>query len=188
MSTPAIVVPGYVIGEWDIDTVHSDVSITARHFMISKVRGHFTKFSGAVITAENPLNSSVTAIIDAASINTGNDQRDDHIRSEDFLDVQNHPQIRFISTGIYASGDNFALRGNLTLRGITRPITLEVELTGFGPDAFGGTRAGFSARGSVDRKDFGVSFSAILEGGGAVVGDTLDVALEIEAVLRRRQQ
>ncbi|HLU57538.1 MAG TPA: YceI family protein [Pseudonocardia sp.] len=178
-------IPGYVAGTWDIDKDHSDVSFTVRHMMVSKVRGHFREFSGEIVTAENLTDSSVTAKIDARSIDTNNQQRDDHIRSADFFDVENHPEWTFRSTGLRVSDDGLALDGELTIKGVTRPVTLALEINGFGKDAWGGTRAGFSASTTIDRNDFGVDIKMPLDGGGAVVGDKVNVNLEIEAVLRQ---
>jgi polyisoprenoid-binding protein YceI len=180
-----VTIPGYVAGTWTIDPVHSDVSIVARHFMVSKVRGHFREFSGTITTGESPLDSQVTATINASSIDTNNDQRDGHIRSADFLDVENHAEIAFTSTALRRHGADFKLDGNLTLHGVTRPITLDLELSGFGPDAYGGTRVGLSAKGSVLRSDFDMSFHPMMETGGAVVSDKLDIHIEIEAALRQ---
>lgn len=183
-TTPgATTVPGYLAGTWTIDPVHSDVSFTVRHMMVSKVRGRFTSVAGTVTTAENPLESSVTAEIDLASIDTGNEQRDQHIRTADFLDVENHPTMTYRSTAIRQDGDGFVVDGELTLRGVTRPVPLQLEINGFGPDAYGGTRAGFSATAEINRKDFGVSWSAALEGGGVVVSDKVTIGLEIQAIL-----
>jgi polyisoprenoid-binding protein YceI len=184
VSTPAITIPGYVAGTWAIDPVHSDISIVARHFMVSKVRGHFREFTGSIVTGESPLNSTATATIKAASVDTNNDQRDGHIRSADFLDVENFPEITFTSTGVRQHGDDFKLDGDLTLHGVTRNVTLDLELTGLGPDAYGGTRVGLSGKTSVLRSEFGMSFHPVMETGGAVVSDKLDVHLEIEAVLQ----
>jgi len=187
MSTPTINIPGYLVGTWDIDPVHSDVSITARHFVVSKVRGAFGDYEGQIVTAQNPLESTVNATIKAESIDTRQQQRDDHIRSADFLDVENFPTISFASTGIRADGGDFKLDGNLTLHGVTKPVTLNLEVAGFGPDPYGGSRVGFSAGTSINRKDFDIRFNATIEGtGGAVVSDKLDVKLEIEAVLRKQ--
>ena len=182
MSTATI--PGYTVGTWDIDPVHSDISITAKHFGVSKVRGHFADFSGEIVTAANPLESSVNATIQATSIDTKNADRDGHIRSADFLDVENYATITFVSTGIEADGEDFVLNGDLTLHGTTQAISLALELSGFGPDAYGGTRVGFSAKTKISRKEFGIAFNAVLETGSLVVSDNLDVTLEIEAVLR----
>jgi polyisoprenoid-binding protein YceI len=180
-----VTIPGYVAGTWTIDPVHSDVSIVARHFVVSKVRGQFREFSGTITTGESPLDSQVTATIKASSIDTRNDQRDGHIRSADFLDVEHHPEITFVSTALRQHGEDFKLDGNLTLHGVTRPITLDLELSGFGPDSGGGTRVGLSAKGSVLRSEYGMSFHPVMESGGAVVSDKLDVHIEIEAALRQ---
>ncbi|HEX3590183.1 MAG TPA: YceI family protein [Pseudonocardiaceae bacterium] len=185
MSTPAVAIPGYVAGTWDIDPVHSDISIIARHFLVSKVRGHFKEFSGTIVTGDDALSSSVNATINAASIDTNNEQRDGHIRSADFLDVEKFPEITFASTGLQVNGDDFKLDGNLSLHGVTKPVTLDLELSGLGPDAYGGTRVGLSARGSVLRSEFDMSFHPVMESGGAVVSDKLEVRIEIEAVLQQ---
>ncbi|HEX7662706.1 MAG TPA: YceI family protein [Pseudonocardiaceae bacterium] len=184
MTTPTIEIPGYVTGTWDIDPVHSDISITARHFAVSKVRGHFKTFSGEVHTAENFLDSSVVANIEAASIDTNQDDRDNHIRSADFLDVENHPTITYRSTALKQSEDGFVIEGELTLHGVTKPVSLDAEISGFGKDPYGGTRLGVSATTTVLRSDFEMKFNAVVEAGRAVVSDKLQVALEIEAVLR----
>jgi polyisoprenoid-binding protein YceI len=178
-------IPGFVAGTWDIDASHSDVSFTVRHMMVSKVRGRFGAFSGDIVTSEDLSSSSVTATIDASTIDTNNEQRDGHIRSADFFDVENHPQWTFRSTGLRADGDDFALDGELTIKGVTRPVTLALEINGFGPDAWGGTRAGFSASTTIDRNDFGVDIKMPLDGGGVVVSDKVQISLEIEAVLRQ---
>ncbi len=177
-------IPGYVAGTWSIDPVHSEVGFAARHMMVSKVRGRFRTFSGQLVTGENPLDSSVTAEIDMSSIDTGNEQRDGHIRSADFFEVENHPTMTYRSTGVRRQGDGFVLDGELTIKGVTRQVPLSLELNGFGPDPYGGTRAGFSATGELNRSDFGVSFNAVMETGGAVVSDKITLHLEIEAVLQ----
>jgi polyisoprenoid-binding protein YceI len=186
MTTAATTsIPGYLAGTWDIDTSHSDVSFTIRHMMVSKVRGRFGKFSGEIVTGENLADSTVTATIDATSIDTNNEQRDGHIRSADFFDVENHPEWTFRSTALRVDGEDLALDGELTIKGVTRPVTLALEVNGFGPDAWGGTRAGFSASTTIDRNDFGVDIKMPLDGGGVVVGDKVQIHLEIEAVLRQ---
>jgi polyisoprenoid-binding protein YceI len=186
MSTTGTVtqIPGYVVGTWSIDPVHSEVGFVARHLMVSKVRGRFRKFSGTIVTAENPLDSFVTAEIDLSSVDTGNEQRDAHIRSADFLDVEHYPTMTYRSTGIRPEGDHYVLEGQLTLKGVTRDVPLTLEVNGFGPDAYGGTRAGFTATGEINRRDFGVNFNALMETGGAVVSDKITITLEIEAVLQ----
>ena len=182
--TAAILIPSYTAGTWDIDPVHSDVSFSVRHMMVSKVRGRFGAFSGQIVTGEDIIGSSVSTTIDATSIDTNNEQRDNHIRSADFFDVANHPTWTFTSTGLRVDDGDLVLDGELTIKGVTRPVTLSLQVEGFGPDAFGGTRAGFSAATTINRNDFGVDISMPLDGGGVVVGDKVTINLEIEAVLR----
>jgi polyisoprenoid-binding protein YceI len=178
-------IPGYRPGTWTIDQVHSDVSFTVRHMMVSKVRGHFGTFSGEIVTGEEPSVSSATAQIDLASVDTNNDDRDNHLRSADFLDVEHFPGLDYHSTGVRTGrGGTFLVDGELSLHGVTRPVTLEVEINGFGPDPFGGYRAGFSATTEIRRSDFGVDINMPMDGGGVVVGDLIKINLEIEAVLK----
>ncbi|RSM46907.1 hypothetical protein DMB66_48800 [Actinoplanes sp. ATCC 53533] len=178
-------IPGYLAGTWDIDPVHSDVAFTVRHMMVSKVRGRFATFSGEIVTGDDVTESSVTASIDSASIDTGNAQRDGDLRSARFLDVEKYRLWTFRSTGVRANGDGFAVDGVLTIKDVTRPVTLALEVNGFGPDTTGGTRAGFSASATIDRTEFGVDIKLPLAGGGVIVGDKVQVTLEIEAVLRQ---
>jgi len=182
--TQAGAIPGYVAGTWTIDPVHSEIGFSVRHMMVSKVRGKFTKFSGELVTTEDVLSSSVTAEIDLASIETGAPQRDAHLRSPDFFDTENHPLMTYRSTGLRVSGESYVLEGELTLKGITKSVPLTLEANGFGPDAYGGIRAGFTAAGEINRQDFGVSWNAAMETGGVVVADKVTIHLEIEAVLQ----
>jgi polyisoprenoid-binding protein YceI len=179
-------IPGYVAGTWAIDPVHSEVGFTARHFGVSKVKGRFDKFEGTIVTAEDPLASSVTATIDVTSIDTNQEQRDAHIRSADFFHAEEHPTMTFVSTGIKADGDEYTLEGDLTIRGTTKPVALALELNGFGPDPYGGTRVGFTATGEINRNDFGVSFNGPIPGvpGGVIVSDKIVITLEIEGILQ----
>lgn len=187
MSETAVEIPGYVAGTWTIDPVHSEVSFVVRHMMVSKVRGRFDKFEGTIVTAPNPLQSSVTATVDLSSVNTGEPNRDNHIRSADFFEVESHPTMTFRSTGVRPDGDDFLLDGDLTIRGATKPVTLKLEVNGFGPDAFGGTRAGFSASGEINRNDFGVSYNGPIPGGGGgvIVSEKVAITIEIEGVLSK---
>jgi polyisoprenoid-binding protein YceI len=183
-SSTTVQIPGYVAGTWDIDASHSTVGFSVRHMMVSKVRGYFRDFSGEIVTAEEPTQSSVTARINMDSIDTRQEQRDAHIRSADFFDVGNHTEMTFRSTAVATDGADWTIAGDLTIKGITKPVTLELELNGFGPDAYGGTRAGFSAKTEISRKEYGVDIDMPMDGGGVVVGDKITVELEIEAVLR----
>ena len=182
----SVEIPGYVAGTWAIDPVHSEVSFVVRHMMVSKVRGRFDKFDGTIVTAEDPLQSSVTAKVDLTSINTGQEQRDAHIRSADFFEVEKYPEMIFVSTGIKQGEEGFILEGDLTLKGITRPVAFNLEVNGIGPDAYGGTRIGFSAETQIGRSDFGVNFNGPIPGvpGGAVVSENVTINLEIEGVLQ----
>jgi len=187
MTTAAVEIPGYVTGTWSIDPVHSEVSFVVRHMMVSKVRGRFDKFEGTIATAADPLQSAVTATVDLSSVNTGNETRDNHIRSEDFFHTEKHPVMTFRSTGVRSDGENYLLDGDLTLRDITRPVTFRLELNGFGPDPFGGTRAGFSATTEINRNDWNVSYNGPIPGAsnGMVLSDKVTINLEIEAVLNK---
>ncbi len=175
-------IPGYEAATWNIDPVHSEVGFSVRHMMVSKVRGRFTTFSGQLVTGEEPLKSSVTAEIDLSSINTGQEQRDAHIKSADFFEVETYPTMTYKSTGIRVEDGEYVLDGELTLKGVTRSVPLHLELNGFGPDAYGGVRAGFTATGEINRRDFNVNFNAPMANGGAVVADKVTLQLEIEAI------
>ena len=179
-------IPGYVAGTWAIDPVHSEVSFTVRHMMVSKVRGRFDKFEGTIVTAEDPLASTVTASVDLDSINTGQEQRDAHIRSADFFEVEKYPTMTFTSTALKASEEGFILEGDLTLKGVTKTVAFNLEVNGIGPDAYGGTRIGFSAETQIHRSDFGVNFNGPIPGvpGGVAVSENVTINLEIEAVLQ----
>jgi polyisoprenoid-binding protein YceI len=186
MSSTTVQIPGYVVGTWAIDPVHSEVSFTVRHMMVSKVRGRFDTFEGTIVTAEDPLASVVTASVDLSSINTGQEQRDAHIRSADFFEVEKHTHMTFVSTGIRPNGDDFLLDGDLTLKGVTKPVTFKLEFSGIGPDAYGGTRAGFSATTEINRTDYGVNFNGPIPGvpGGVAVSEKVTINLEVEGVLQ----
>ena len=182
----SVEIPGYVAGTWAIDPVHSEVSFVVRHMMVSKVRGRFDTFEGTIVTAEDPLESTVTASVDLSSISTGQEQRDAHIRSADFFEVEKYPTMTFASTALKAGEEGFILEGDLTLKGVTRAVAFNLEVSGFGPDAYGGTRCGFSATTQINRHDFHVDFNGPIPGvpGGAVVSENVTINLEIEGVLQ----
>jgi polyisoprenoid-binding protein YceI len=185
--TPSVQsIPGYVAGTWDIDAVHSEVSFVVRHMVVSKVRGRFNAFEGTIVTGDSPLQSSVEATIDAASVDTNQEQRDTHVRSADFLDVENFPVLSFRSTAVRAARDGFEVDGELTIRGVTKAVTFDLELNGFSPDPYGGTRVGFSATTEINRQDFGVSYNGPIPGAdnAMVLSDKIALNLEVEAVLR----
>ena len=183
---PMTTLPGYVAGIWTIDPMHSEIGFSARHLMVSKVRGKFTRFGGVIETGERPEDSRVTATIDLDSVDTGAPDRDEHLRSADFFEVATHPTMTYRSTGVRVDRDDgYALEGELTLKGVTRSVSLRLEVGGFGPDPFGGVRAGFTASGEIRRSDFGVAFNPVTEAGGVVVGDKVQLHLEIEAILQQ---
>jgi polyisoprenoid-binding protein YceI len=171
-------------GTWAFDVSHSEVSFTVRHLMVSKVRGSFTRFDGTITVGDNPLESSVVANIDLTSIDTRDPKRDEHLRSDDFFSVDNFPTMTYRSTGVRPDGGNFVVDGELTLHGVTKPVSLNLEFNGTSPDPWGGTRSGFSATTEINRRDFGVDLTMPLETGGVVVGDKINVQLEIEAILQ----
>ena len=171
-------------GSWAGDPVHSDLSFRVRHMAVGKVRGNFSLASATLtFTSEELTSGSVTAEINAASVDTNQEQRDAHVRSADFLDAENHPTLTFVSTELRdVDGDTFVLAGDLTIRGTTRPVELAGEFQGQTVDAYGNDRMGFSATTSISRKDFGVSFSAVFGAGNAVVADKVDITIDIEFV------
>ena len=168
-------------GTWAIDPVHSSINFSVRHLMVSKVRGSFGSFSGAITVAEDGT-PSVTAEIDIASLRTGIEQRDAHVLAADFLDAEKYPIATFTATGVESSGDDYVLNGEFTLKGVTKPITLALEFNGVNPGMGHGEVAGFEASVVLNRKDFGIDIEMPLETGGAVVGDKVTITLEIEAL------
>jgi polyisoprenoid-binding protein YceI len=184
-SIPSSGIPGFVAGTWAIDPVHSEVGFTVRHLMVSKVRGRFTSFSGAFATGADPLDSSVRATVDLSSIDTGNPDRDAHIRSADFFDVEQYPELTYRSTGIRQDGNDFIVDGELSLHGVTKSVPLSLEVNGFQANTpMGDTRVGFSATAEINRDDFGITFNAALESGGMMLANKIQIGLEIEAVLQ----
>lgn len=179
-STSTLTIP---VGTWELDPTHTTVSFSARHLMVSKVRGRFGSFRGTITVGDDPLVSAVRAEIDTASIDTKDEQRDGHLKSPDFLDVERYPTITFVSTGVRdAGGGEYDLDGDLTITGTTRPVTLKVVSNGVAKDPWGGTRAGFEATTEFSRKDFGLEWNVALESGGVLVGDKVKVEIEVEAV------
>jgi len=169
---------------WNIDTTHSGIGFSIRHMVFSKVRGRFAKYSATIDLDEVDLTRSVVdASIDASSIDTGNPQRDTHLKSADFFDSEKFPELRFRSTRIEKVSDtDFRVVGDLTIRDVTREVTLDVEYTGRGKDPWGNERVGFVAKTSIERKDFGLHWNQLLEAGGVLVGDRVDIDLDVQAV------
>jgi polyisoprenoid-binding protein YceI len=168
---------------WEVDVSHSAVTFQVRHMVISKVHGRFAKWSGAVqLDEQDPTRSSVEVKIDAASIDTQVADRDNHLRSADFLDVAKFPEITYRSRRIDKAGGGYRVVGDLTMHGVTREVVLEAEFAGTGKDPWGNQRAGFSARTSVDRGDYGLKWNAALETGGVLVAEMVEIFIELEAV------
>lgn len=169
---------------WTIDASHSVVEFAVKHMMVSTAKGHFRAFSGVLrIDEKDPAGSTVEATIETASIDTGEPQRDAHLRSDDFFNAERYPAITFVSRRVAVAGpERWRVTGDLTIRDITREVTLDTELEGRGRDPQNGERAGFTAETTISRKDFGLKWNALLEAGGAVVSDRVKITLHIEAV------
>ena len=168
---------------WKIDAAHSSAQFSVRHLMIANVRGEFTSISGSIQFDEaNPANAKVEAEIEAGSINTHDEQRDTDLKSERFFHVEKFPKLTFRSTEIRREGSDWKVTGDLTIRGVTRPVTLDVEVSPEAKDPWGGTRIAATATARINRKDFGLTWNAALEAGGVLVGDDVKLTLDIEAV------
>jgi polyisoprenoid-binding protein YceI len=182
MSTTTSPLQDIAVGTWNVDPSHSSVGFVARHLMISKVRGTFTSFSGTIEIAEDRLASTVRASVDMASVQTGDEGRDGHLRTNDFFDVEHHPTMTFVSTGIRPDGGDFVLSGDLTIKGVTRGVEFDLEFEGTSTDPWGNQKIGFSAETEINRKDFGLEWNVALETGGVLVGEKVKIQLDIQAV------
>lgn len=178
--TTAIALPELSVGTWNIDPSHSTVGFSVRHLVVSKVRGRFQAFTGTITVAEDGT-PSVNAEIDVTSITTDNEQRDGHLKTADFFEVEKFPTATFTSTSVKADGSDFVVTGDFTLHGVTKSVDLKLEFNGVNPGMGAGPVAGFEASTTINRRDFGISIDMPLEGGGAVVGDKIALTLEIEA-------
>jgi len=174
-----------VAGIWDIDPSHTTVEFIGRHLVFTKVRGRFTDVAGQVTISEDPTASSVEVTLNSASVNTGHDDRDGHLKSADFFDVENHPVITFKSTKVEWNGNEGTVTGDLTVKGVSKPITLHTEFSGVVTDPWGGTRAVFSAKGEVNREDWGLTWNMPLDKGGVLVSKNIDFEIETEIVLQK---
>lgn len=175
--------PGYQTGTWTIDPVHTNIAFTIRHMMVSKVRGSFEGFSGTITTTDDPAESSVKVSIDVASVSTGVADRDGHLKSNDFFDVEQFPTIEFASTGVRVADGDIVLDGELTLHGVTKPVSLDVEFGGVAKSLYGQTVLGAEATTTLKRSEFGLEYNAALETGGVLLGDDIKVNIEVEASL-----
>jgi polyisoprenoid-binding protein YceI len=175
---------GLVPGTYQIDPSHSEVGFTVRH-LVGKVRGQFRTFEGTLEIAEQPFDSIAKAEIDLSSVDTRNNDRDNHLRSGDFFSVDTHPTMTFVSTGIYDKGDTIVFSGDLTIKDVTKPLDLELEYNGTGSDPWGGTRVAFEATATISRKEWGVDFNLPAAGELVVIGDKVNIVLAVEAVLQQ---
>jgi polyisoprenoid-binding protein YceI len=172
-----------VTGRYVIDPTHSRIGFVARHAMVTKVRGSFNEFEGSgYFDAENPSRSEAQLTIHAASIDTRNTDRDAHLRSNDFFDMENFPEIAFVSTDVEGVDGNYRVTGDLTIKGVTKPVTVDVEYNGTAIDPFGNTRVGFEGHTTINRKDWGVNWNAALEAGGVLVSEKVTLEFDISAI------
>lgn len=169
-------------GVWNIDSAHTTVGFVARHLVVAKVRGRFGAVTGALTIADDKLASTVNAQVEMGSVDTGDAGRDEHLRSADFFDVEKFPTMSFTSTGLRGDGAEYVLTGDLTIKGVTKSVELDLEFEGVSPDPWGGTRVGFSAEGEINRRDFGLEFDVKLDTGGALVSEKIKIVLDVEAV------
>ncbi|CAN5567626.1 YceI family protein [soil metagenome] len=169
-------------GTWTIDPTHTTIAFVARHMMLSKVRGTFGEFTADVTIGDDPLESVVTAEVQMASIDTGNPDRDGHLRTNDFFAIDEFPTMSLRSTDVQRDGDDYVLHTELTVRGVTRPVDFALEFGGIGQDPWGNTRAGFEASATINRKDFGIEWNTALETGGVLVGDKIQIELDVQIV------
>lgn len=184
MSLTAASIPGYVAGTWKIDPTHSEIAFSVRHLAISKVKGKFENFDVTVTTGEELTDTTVEATIEIASVNTNQAQRDEHLRTSDFFAADEFPEMTFKSTGVRVEGDHLLVDGDLTLRGVTKPVTLKAEFGGITTDGYGQTKAGGEATTKIDRTDFGVNWNAAVEAGGLTLGDEVTITMELQFALQ----
>lgn len=174
--------PSIPAGTWTVDPSHTRLGFVARHMMVTKVRGVFTDYTADVEIGENLLDSSVSVVVQMDSIDTGNNDRDGHLRTNDFFDIARYPTMRLQSTGFAADGDSYTMTADLTIKGVTKSVVFDLDFEGIGADPWGGTRAGFTAEATVNRKDWGIEWNAPLETGGVLVGDKVKIELDVQLV------
>jgi len=187
MTVTAESIPGYKSGTWAIDPTHSTVGFSVRHLVISKVKGTFEKFDATFVTGENPLETKVTATAQVASINTNEENRDGHLRTNDFFDAETYPTISFVSTGVTAknaAAGEYTVTGDLTIKGVTKSVDFDLEFGGFATDPYGNYKVAASVVGTIDREDFGLTWNAALESGGVLVGEKVTITIDIQAALQ----
>lgn len=168
-------------GTWNVDASHSSIGFVARHLMVTKVRGRFTDFAGTITVGADPLQSKVEAVVQMASVTTGDAGRDGHLQQNDFFEVEKFPTMKFVSTGIETKGGDYRLNGDLTIKDVTKPVSFDLEFDGVATDPWHNTKAGFTAETEINRKEFGVDFNVALETGGVLVGDKIKITLDVQA-------
>lgn len=183
MAITAEQIPGYRVGTWTIDPTHSEVGFSVRHLAISKVKGKFENFDATFVTGDNPLDTTVQASAEVASVNTNEKNRDGHLRTGDFFAAEEFPQLTFVSTSAREENGDFIVEGDLTMRGVTKPVSFNFEFGGFGEDAYGNYKAGFTATTVVKREDFGLTWNAPLEKGGLLLGSDVTISIDVQASL-----
>jgi polyisoprenoid-binding protein YceI len=167
-------------GTWSLDPTHTHIGFTVRHMMVAKVRGSFSEYSAEITVGENPLDSTLSAVVQMASIDTGNGDRDGHLRTNDFFAIDEYPTMTLQSTGIEAKGGDYVLHADLTIKGVTKSVAFDLEFAGTGQDPWGNTKAGFTASATINRKDFGIEWNAPLETGGVLVGEQVKIEIDAE--------
>jgi polyisoprenoid-binding protein YceI len=182
-TTPTSSIPGLVAGTYVIDATHSEIGFTVRHLM-TKVRGTFQEYAGEIIVKDSLEESAASVAVELASVHTRSEQRDGHLRSGDFFDAENSPKMTFVSTGLKPEGDDYILAGELTIKDVTKPIELAVEFLGVEQNAYGQTVIGFEASAQISRKEWGIDFNVPLEGGKLLIGDKVDIHLDVQAALQ----
>ncbi|MBH0053026.1 MULTISPECIES: YceI family protein [unclassified Salinibacterium] len=185
MTTSLDTHTNFAVGTWQLDPTHSTVAFTVKHLMISKVRGTFDGFSGTIVTSEVPAENSISATIDMATINTNQPDRDGHLRTNDFFNVEEFPTATFTSTSMDIDGDDLTIEGDLTLRGVTKPVTLKGEFGGIATNPYGQTVAAASATTVINRTEFGINYNAALETGGVLLGENITLTFDLQAVLQK---
>lgn len=185
MLAAALSAPAFAADVFDVDASHSSIAFSVKHMVVSTVRGNFGEFSGSFeMDPADPATLNATATVSAKSINTNNQKRDDHLRSGDFFDAETYPDITFTTTKVTAQGDGFVLTGNLTMRGVTKEISLPIEVNGPVTDPWGNTRYGFEGSTTINRKDWGINWAKTLDNGGLVVADQVKIEISIEGIKR----
>jgi polyisoprenoid-binding protein YceI len=182
-TTPTSTIPGLVAGTYAIDPAHSEIGFTVRHLM-TKVRGTFKEYAGEIVVKDSLEESAANVTVELSSVDTRSEQRDGHLRSGDFFDVEKSPKMTFASTALVPNGDDYTLVGELTIKDVSKPIELAVEFLGVEQNAYGQTIIGFEATASISRKDWGIDFNVPLEGGKLLVGDKVDIHLDVQAALQ----